>query len=268
MNFYFNSNYPSLTSHKKSADTPHVDGKRVCVTIYLGDSDPLQDAHENNQVFIGSLSIGTRTNWETLDTLIKDVFKSYIDRLDGNGVPPLGLNLNSIAAYYVGEMPRESTSGANSRPDLLPYGYLVGDHTTVVIKLRTVTAQYQNDIDMLCYETLVQKSRMQCYISLVLDYRNLIFCGPNGACKSYLARKLGEFLARREDRDVESSVAYFNAENKTSKEVKRFLGSIAEHEDGSEVPMVLILDNLENIGNNLDVFQEFFTAKMNSQNKW
>lgn len=247
------------------------DGKRVCVTIYLGDTDPLADSNENSQVFIGSLSISTRTNWDTLDKQIKSVFSEYIERLDGNGVPSLGINLNSIASYYVGEMPRTGDDDSNdsrNKPDLLPYGYLVGDHTNIIVRLRSVTAQYQNDIDMLCYETLVQKSRLQCYISLVLDHKSLIFCGPSGTCKSYLARKLGEFLARREDLCVASSVAYLNVENKTSKELKKFLASVVEHENGSEVPHVLILDNLENIGNNSDVFQEFFSAKANSQNKW
>ncbi len=159
--------------------------------------------------------------------------------------------------------------GSPKLPDLLPYGYLVGNHTNIVIQLKTVSSGFLADIDMLCYETLVPRSRMQGYISLILEYKNLLFCGPSGTCKSYLARKLGEFLVRRVDGDVETSIAYLNVENKSSKELKQFLSSMNEQASVhiGEVPLVLILDNLQNIGNNSDVFQEFFSAKK-GQGKW
>jgi len=259
-------------SHKSQIKSPTIidqlsgDLKRVCLSIYLGETDPISDQQANNQIFIGSLNITTRTNWDNLDSQIKQSFRDYIDRLESNNTPSLGLDINSIMCYYVGEMPR---MGSPKLPDLLPYGYLVGNHTNIVIQLKTVSSGFLADIDMLCYETLVPRTRMQGYISLILEYKNLLFCGPSGTCKSYLARKLGEFLVRRVDGDVETSIAYLNVEDKSSKELKQFLNSVNEQASvgTGEIPLVLILDNLQNIGNNSDVFQEFFSVKK-AQNKW
>ena len=255
---------PNHSGEIKQPETNINEGKRVCVSIYLGDSSPLMDETGCDQVFIGSINISTRTNWESLDAIIKKVFKEYLTRLD-SGMPTLGLNLNSLSSYYVGEMPR-SAEVSQKLPDLLPYGYLVGNHTNIVIQLKD--ADHSSEIDSLCYDTLVQKSRMQCYISLLLDHRNLLFCGPNGTCKSYLARKIGEFLVKRLNRNAETGIAYFNVENKTSKDLKLFLRNIAEKSQNTSAdsPVVLILDNLHNIGNNADVFLEYFSAR-NSQNK-
>ena len=255
---------PNHSGDLKQHETNINEGKRVCVSIYLGDSSPLMDETGCDQVFIGSINISTRTNWESLDAIIKNVFREYLTRLDA-GMPTLGLNLNSLSSYYVGEMPR-SAELVQKLPDLLPYGYLVGNHTNIVIQLRD--ADHSSDIDSLCYDTLVQKSRMQCYVSLLLDHRNLLFCGPNGTGKSYLARKIGEFLVKRLNKDAETAIAYFNVEHKTSKDLKLFLRNIAEQSQNTstESPLVLILDNLHNIGNNADVFLDYFSAR-NSQNK-
>jgi neuron navigator 2 len=239
----------------------------------LGNSDPLviEDASECEQIFIGSINISTRTNWEMLDVMIKQTFKDYLIRLDNNTkeVPSIGLSLNSISSYYVGEMFRCNTN-LEKLPDLLPYGYLVGNRTNIVIRLNDALncSNSVNDIDLLCYDTLIQKNRMQCYLSLLLEHKNLLFCGPNGTCKSYLARKLGEFLVKRHGNDLETSIAYFNVENKSSKDLKLFLRNISEQSSmNGEIPFVLVLDNLHFIGNNSDVFMEYFNGK-NFSNNW
>lgn len=52
----------------------------------------------------------------------------------------------------------------------------------------------ENSIDSLVFETLVPKSILQRYISLLMEHRRMILCGPSGTGKTYLAQKLAEYL--------------------------------------------------------------------------
>ncbi len=179
------------------------DGKRVVVSIYLGDSDlTLIDVEEESfvskQILIGSIGISTKTKWDVLDSMVKNLFRDYLDKLQSEELASLGLSLDSLNTYYVGEMPRaacESSEASQKLPDLLPYGYLVGNHTKIIIQLKD--AHQNNSIDSLCFDTLVPKNVMQRYVSLIMDHKNLLFCGPNGTSKSYMARKIGEYLVKR-----------------------------------------------------------------------
>ena len=146
------------------------EGKRVVVSIHSGDLDSaadLTDQDHTNQTLIGSISINTRTNWDVLDAMVKNLYGDYLQRLDEDSSESggLGLGLDSIASYYVGDMPRPAEPNTSDKlPDLLPYGYLVADHTSVVLKLRDAA---ESSIDALCYETLVPKNVMQRYVSLL-----------------------------------------------------------------------------------------------------
>jgi hypothetical protein len=179
------------------------DGKRVVVSIYLGDLDPtLIDVEEESfvskQILIGSIGISTKTKWDVLDSMVKSLFRDYLEKLQSEEMESLGLSLDSLSTYYVGEMPRdacESAEASQKLPDLLPYGYLVGNHTNIIIQLKD--AHQNNSIDSLCFDTLVPKNVMQRYVSLIMDHKNLLFCGPNGTSKSYMARKIGEYLVKR-----------------------------------------------------------------------
>ena len=52
----------------------------------------------------------------------------------------------------------------------------------------------ENVVDTLAFETLIPKSIMQRYISLLLEYRRIILCGPSGTGKTFLAQRLAEYL--------------------------------------------------------------------------
>jgi len=49
-------------------------------------------------------------------------------------------------------------------------------------------------VDSLAFDTLVPKQILQNYVSLLTKHRRVIFCGPTGTGKTYLARKLAEHL--------------------------------------------------------------------------
>lgn len=81
--------------------------------------------------YIGSISVTGKTKWDILDSLIKKTFKQYLCRIDQS--TNLGLTADSIHSFIVGEVCRARDSPL---PELLPYGYLVGDTTNIKILLK------------------------------------------------------------------------------------------------------------------------------------
>jgi len=49
----------------------------------------------------------------------------------------------------------------------------------------------------LAFETLIPKSIIQRYVSLLVDHRRIILCGPGGTGKTFLAHRLAEYLVLR-----------------------------------------------------------------------
>jgi len=52
-------------------------------------------------------------------------------------------------------------------------------------------------VDTLSFETLIPKNILERYISLLIEHRRLILCGPTGTGKTYLASRLAQHLVRR-----------------------------------------------------------------------
>jgi hypothetical protein len=262
-------------------------GKRVIVSIFTGDKfDPIvntDDGNTENQIIIGSINLNTRTNWSSLDGIVKRVFNEYITRLDKGQSDPnlLGLNGDSIVNYYVGEMGRlsgsdcELNSESDWSPDLLPYGYLVGNNTTIVIKLKdnsktTQNGNRNNSFDSLAIDTLTPKYILNRYVSLLVDHKHLLFCGPSGTGKSYLVKKIAHYLTRRHGLDInDETIVYYNGEgSRTSKDLKYFLQTIMDRNvDVAKRVHVLVLDNLSSCINFADVFDDYFDP-LNCHKRW
>jgi len=49
-------------------------------------------------------------------------------------------------------------------------------------------------VDLLAFETLIPKSIIQRYISLLLEHRRIILSGPSGTGKTYLTQKLADYI--------------------------------------------------------------------------
>ncbi|KAL1138820.1 hypothetical protein AAG570_008882, partial [Ranatra chinensis] len=234
------------------------DGKRVTVSVYLGCHGSYHKyIEEGIECPIASLSISSKTKWDMLDAMIRRAFKDYIERIDPVG--GLGLSADSIWSYHVGEVVRYRDSRL---PDLLPCGYLVGDTSTITVCLKG--ALHSGSLDALTFDSLIPKSIAQRYISLLTDYRRIILCGPSGTGKSYLANKLAEFLVIRAGKEsTAESVATFNVEHKSSKELRQYLSNIAEQceTNAGDLPSVIILDNLHQASSLGEVFNGFLNAK-------
>lgn len=52
-------------------------------------------------------------------------------------------------------------------------------------------------VDALAFETLIPRSIIQRYVSLLVEHRRIILCGPGGTGKTFLAHRLAEYLVLR-----------------------------------------------------------------------
>lgn len=196
-----------------------VDGKKISIAVFLGQSDAfgkysddLNDYDSKHERFRGKTNgfdggnacetiiaytyISGKTTWQNLDYIVRKTFKDYLSRIDPG--TNLGLNTDSIISYHLGEAKRGPEMGF---PELLPCGYIIGNVKTLYICLQGVGS--------LAFDSLIPRSIVHRYINLLSEHRRLILCGPSGTGKSYLARKLAEFLVAKSNRSPAESIATF-----------------------------------------------------------
>lgn len=83
--------------------------------------------------------------------------QEYVLRVDP--VSNLGLSAESVCSYHIGEVMQYKDSQV---PELLPYGYLVGDsQNSIHVCLKG--ALHSCSVDALAFETLIPKSIVQRY---------------------------------------------------------------------------------------------------------
>uniref|UniRef100_A0A3P9C955 Neuron navigator 3 n=1 Tax=Maylandia zebra TaxID=106582 RepID=A0A3P9C955_9CICH len=222
---------------------------RIVVTI---SRKPLQE------YLIGSIGVSGKTKWDVLDGVIRRLFKEYVFRVDP--LTSLGLSSDSIVCYRMGEVIR---SHASEVPELLPCGYLVGGNNIIKVNLKGVK---ENSIDSLVFDTLIPKPIIQRYLNLLMEHRRIILSGPSGTGKSFLAAKLAEYIISHMGQEVtEHNVASFNVDQNSSKDLRQYLSTLAEQcnseDTDTELPTVVILDNLHHIGSLSDIFNGFLNCK-------
>ncbi|XP_076054657.1 uncharacterized protein LOC143033284 isoform X3 [Oratosquilla oratoria] len=243
-------------------DPSDKDGKRVTISVYMGCHGEIDkyvfpsDGYPTSECVIGAITVSGKTKWDMLDNLVKRIFKEYILRIDP--ATNLGLSAESILSYHIGEITRGREP---ELPELLPCGYLVGDVSSIRIVLKGASI---NQVDALAFETLIPKSIVQRYVSLLTEHRRIILCGPSGTGKTYLAHKLAQFLVSRLGKDPSpGNIATFNVDHKTGKDLGAYLSHISEQceSNAADLPLVIILDNLHHAGALTDVFNGFLSAK-------
>ncbi|XP_053364314.1 neuron navigator 3 isoform X8 [Clarias gariepinus] len=212
------------------------------------------------EYLIGSIGVSGKTKWDVLDGVIRRLFKEYVFRVDP--LTSLGVNSDSIVSYRIGEVERSQVS---ELPELLPCGYLVGENSVINITLKGVR---EDSIDDLVFDTLIPKPIIQRYLNLLMEHRRIILSGPSGTGKSYLANKLAHYIINKSGREVnEYSLACFNVDQKSSKDLCQYLSALAERcncDEGKrerQLPLVVLIDNLHHIGNLSDIFNGFLNCK-------
>nr|XP_019955485.1 PREDICTED: neuron navigator 3 isoform X4 [Paralichthys olivaceus] len=234
------------------------EGRSVRIVVTVSSGPKTTKGTKCQQYLIGSIGVSGKTKWDVLDGVIRRLFKEYVFRVDP--LTSLGLNSDSIVCYRMGEVVR---AHASEVPELLPCGYLVGDNNIIKVNLKGVR---ENSIDSLVFDTLIPKPIIQRYLNLLMEHRRIILSGPSGTGKSFLAAKLAEYIISQMGQEVtEHNVASFNVDQNSSKDLRQYLSNLAEQcnseETDTELPTVVILDNLHHIGSLSDIFNGFLNCK-------
>lgn len=152
------------------------------------DASPLPDTKD---IDIGCVALSPKTKWESLDNFVRRIFKEYCAKVDP--MANLGLNGDSIYSYQIADVVRQKDLPP---PETNPTDSLSHDE---VGRLRVLLRGTLDNgaVDALAFETLIPKTILQRYVSLLLEHRRIILCGPSGTGKTYLADKLAEYLVLR-----------------------------------------------------------------------
>ncbi|XP_070644659.1 neuron navigator 3 isoform X10 [Bos indicus] len=240
--------------------TGHKDGRSVKIIVSISKGYGRAKDQKSQAYLIGSIGVSGKTKWDVLDGVIRRLFKEYVFRIDTSA--SLGLSSDCIASYCIGDVTR---SHGPEVPELLPCGYLVGDNNVITVNLKGVE---ENSLDSFVFDTLIPKPITQRYFNLLMEHHRIILSGPSGTGKTYLAHKLAEYVITKSGRKkTEDAIATFNVDHKSSKELQQYLANLAEQcsadNNGAELPVVIILDNLHHVGSLSDIFNGFLNCKYN-----
>ncbi|XP_049991482.1 neuron navigator 3 isoform X3 [Alexandromys fortis] len=240
--------------------TGHKDGRSVKIIVSISKGYGRAKDQKSQAYLIGSIGVSGKTKWDVLDGVIRRLFKEYVFRIDTSS--SLGLSSDCIASYCIGDLIRSHNLEV---PELLPCGYLVGDNNIITVNLKGVE---ENSLDSFVFDTLIPKPITQRYFNLLMEHHRIILSGPSGTGKTYLANKLAEYVIAKSGRKkTEDAIATFSVDHKSSKELQQYLANLAEQcsadNNGLELPVVIILDNLHHVGSLSDIFNGFLNCKYN-----
>ncbi|XP_071415242.1 neuron navigator 2 isoform X3 [Pithys albifrons albifrons] len=233
-------------------------GRHVKIVVSFQEEMKWKEDSRPRTFLIGCIGVSGKTKWDVLDGVVRRLFKEYIIHVDP--VSQLGLNSDSVLGYSIGDITRTTSA---ETPELLPCGYLVGENNTIAVTIKGVC---ENSLDGLVFESLIPKTILQRYVSLLMEHRRIILSGPSGTGKTYLANRLSEYMVLREGRELaDGIIATFNVDHKSSKELRQYLSNLADQcnseNNAVDMPLVIILDNLHHVSSLGEIFNGLLNCK-------
>uniref|UniRef100_A0AAY4CAX3 Neuron navigator 1 n=1 Tax=Denticeps clupeoides TaxID=299321 RepID=A0AAY4CAX3_9TELE len=245
---------PKITPMEEISLPDQKDGCCQRVVVHIPDSTHSKEVKQD--YYIGSVRIHPKTDWQMLDKSIMLTFKEYISKVDPTG--SMGLSTESVHSYEIHHTKRVLGTESADTPPLQCSG-----PGCIKVSLKGLKEMC---VDSLVFETLVPKTMVQHYISLLLKHRRLILSGPSGTGKTYLTSRLGQYLVERSGLEaVEGTVVTFNMHNQSCKDLQCYLSNLAnqiDHESNSaDIPLVIVIDDLSDPSSLSELINSALTCK-------
>ncbi|KAJ6661056.1 hypothetical protein lerEdw1_016857 [Lerista edwardsae] len=233
---------------------PQKDEVTLRIVVRMPPQHIIKGDLKQQEFYLGSSKVSGKLDWKMLDEAVCQVFKDYITKMDPAAT--LGLSMESVYGYSISHVKRVLDS---EPPELPPCRRGV---TSIAVTLKGLK---EKCVDSLVFETLIPKPMMQHYISLLLKHRRLILSGPSGTGKTYLTNRLAEYLVERSGREVTDGIVNtFNMHQQSCKDLQLYLSNLAnqiDRETGIDVPLVILLDDLNEPGSISELVNGALTCK-------
>ena len=142
---------------------------------------------------VQNFELKSNLTWPGLDEEIKSMCSDHFKILDPEF--SLGLSSEDVDCYKVGEIDRRFDQ---KPPELLPYGYLVGEFDYIEITMKS-NGSFANA----ALETLIPVPYFQRFASQVIESQHVVIKGDEWSLKNLLANILGKFLEKENQKVVD-----------------------------------------------------------------